>query len=86
VRDVALWLSGGGLVALLGLIVSWRADKARTQVAKQAGYVEGYDRLVDDLQTDNKRLREEITELRVEIKGLRVELAGLPAGPRGEAT
>lgn len=70
-RDPALWTAIGGIVtAVAGVVYTYRADRERTQVARQAGYVEGYDRLVDDLQADNRRLRDELAEMRTEITRL----------------
>lgn len=74
-RDSAQWISIGSVaVALLGVIYTFLAERDKTRVARHAGYVEGYDRLVDDLQADNTRLREEIKQLREEIKELRADM------------
>lgn len=74
-RDSALWISIGSVAtAILGIVYTYRAERDKTTVARHAGYVEGYDRLVDDLQADNTRLRKEIAELREEIKQLRADM------------
>lgn len=87
-RDVVVWLaSGSGLVGLLSVVYTYRADRARTQVTRQAGALEGYDKLVDDLQGDNRRLRDENAELRDENAELRRENDDLrrQRGRRGSA-
>lgn len=83
-RDPALWTAVGGIVtAVAGIVFTFRSDRDRTAVARQAGYVEGYDRLVDDLQADNRRLREEIVDMRAEITRLNAAVQQTASGGGG---